>query len=170
MSFRYISIIAGVILTLGGAVALAESTPRLSHSLLTQAVSTEASPTANPSRRGRWLQDLNLSSEQKQRLKTVRSQYRDQISTNDQELRQMRQELKSLLAESASADQVRAKYRQVEASRQKVSELRFESLLAMREVLTLEQRQKFAQHMQQRQDARHEQHDRENSPVSTPES
>jgi protein CpxP len=165
MSFRHIPIIAGLLITLGGAVAVAESIPQ-SRLLLSQATAP-TSPTASP-RKQKWLQNLNLSSEQTQQLQTIRSQSRNQMSETRQQLKQSRQELMSLMAGTASDDQIRAKYRDVETAQQKLSQQRFESLLAMRNILTPEQRQKFAQQMQQRREAGPHRRNPQSTPAPTP--
>jgi Spy/CpxP family protein refolding chaperone len=54
------------------------------------------------------------------------------------------------MAGNASADEIRAKHRQVQELRQQMEEVSFESMLAMREVLTPEQRSQFARLIEQR--------------------
>jgi Spy/CpxP family protein refolding chaperone len=54
------------------------------------------------------------------------------------------------MASTASQNQIREKYRQVETLKQQVADIKFESMLAMREVLTPEQRRQFAERKQNR--------------------
>jgi Spy/CpxP family protein refolding chaperone len=54
------------------------------------------------------------------------------------------------MAGTANASEMREKYRQIIGLRQQLEEVQFESTLAMREVLTPEQRSQLAQMMQQR--------------------
>jgi Spy/CpxP family protein refolding chaperone len=96
------------------------------------------------------MQELNLTQDQQQKLKVIYSQYNDQISQRKQALRQATKEFKSLMASNASADQVRTKHQQVQGLRQQLEAVSFESMLAMREVLTPAQRSQFAQLMEQR--------------------
>ncbi|HEY9730089.1 MAG TPA: Spy/CpxP family protein refolding chaperone [Chroococcales cyanobacterium] len=98
------------------------------------------------------MQQLNLTRSQKQQLQAIQQQYREPLHEQRQKLAQAQQELSDLMAGTASQSQIREKYRQVEALRQQVGELNLDSMLAMREVMTLEQRSQFAQLMQKRKD------------------
>jgi periplasmic protein CpxP/Spy len=55
-----------------------------------------------------------------------------------------------MMAGQATASQMRDKHRQIMGLRQQLQDLQFESTLAMRELLTSEQRSQLAQLMQQR--------------------
>ncbi|MGL5061764.1 MAG: Spy/CpxP family protein refolding chaperone, partial [Microcoleus sp.] len=97
---------------------------------------------------------LNLTADQKQRMQAIRDRYKDQISQRMQAVRQARQELTTMMSSAtANATQMRDKHRQVMALQQQLEEVRFESMMAMREVLTAEQRSRLAQLMQQRRQA-----------------
>jgi periplasmic protein CpxP/Spy len=100
-------------------------------------------------KRGQWLRDLNLTPEQLKRLQAVRQQYNAQLSQKAENLKQARQEMVQLMAGTATDQQLRAKFGQIEALHQEVAKLRFDSMLAMRSLLTPEQRRQFAQKMQQ---------------------
>lgn len=109
---------------------------------------------ARPNRRpgkGNFLRELNLTPQQMQKMQAVREQYKGQIRQQNQALRQAQQTLQNLMAGTASKEQVRSQYRQVAALRQQLAELNFNSILEIREVLTPEQRRKFADLMQRRQ-------------------
>lgn len=95
------------------------------------------------------MEQLNLTSVQKQKLKAIYSQYKDRISQHKQAVRQSTQELRQLMVSTASTDEVRAKYQQVELVRHQLEAASFESMLAMREVLTPTQRSQFAQLMEE---------------------
>lgn len=142
MSLRRVSALAVLMLSLGSAVALVNP-----NSLGSQAIAqnTEGRPERG---KARLIQELNLTPDQTQRLQAIQDQYQDQISQRKQAARQARQELVDLMAGTASESQVREKYRQVEALKQQAEDTRFDSLLAMREVLTPEQRRQFAERMQ----------------------
>jgi Spy/CpxP family protein refolding chaperone len=83
-------------------------------------------------------------------MQAVRDRYKDQISQRRQAVRQARQQLETMMAGTANASQMREKYRQIIGLRQQLEQAQFESTLAMREVLTPEQRSQLAQMMQQR--------------------
>ena len=105
-----------------------------------------------PGGRGGGLFDkLNLSADQKQKMQGVRDRYKDQVSQRMQAVRQARQELETMMSSpTANASQMREKHRQIMGLRQQLEEVQFESTLAMREVLTPEQRTQLSQLMQQR--------------------
>jgi periplasmic protein CpxP/Spy len=152
LSVRSVSIVSLLALSLSGVAAIIAP-----HALLSQ---TTGSPsgTAQPDtssgsnlqgKRGKWLQELNLSPDQLKQLQAVRQQYDGQLSQKAQSLKQARQEMVQLMAGTATDQELRTKFDQIEALHQDVTKLRFESMLAMRSVLTPEQRQQFAQKMQQ---------------------
>lgn len=146
MSFRRVSVLAVLMLSLGSAVAFANQ-----NSLVPQAIAQNTEAPRRPNRgKEQLIQELNLTPQQTQQIQTIQNQSQDQISQRRQAVRQARQELFELMAGTASESQVRQKYRQVETLKQQVSEIRFDSILAMREVLTPEQRRQFAERMQNR--------------------
>ena len=65
-----------------------------------------------------------------------------------------RQEMQSLLASNADPEQLRANHQAGQNLRQELDTNRFETLLEIREVLTLEQRTQMAQLMEQRRGRR----------------
>ncbi|HEY9860196.1 MAG TPA: periplasmic heavy metal sensor, partial [Candidatus Obscuribacterales bacterium] len=77
---------------------------------------------------------------------------RQQMSQRKQALRQAKQELGNLMAGNTDENTIRAKYNQVQQLEQEMANVRFESMLKMRTVLTPAQRQQFAQLMQQRRE------------------
>lgn len=142
------SISSVLLLSLGGVVAVANS-----NSLSPQFVAQDLMG-QGPQQLGRprLMQQLDLTPEQQQQLQSVRQQYASQISQQHQALRQAQQKLADMMAGTASDSEIRNQYRQVELLRQQVGELHLESMLAMRGVLTPEQRSRFAQLMEQRRD------------------
>lgn len=146
MPFHRASVLALLMLSLGSAVAVADSNP-----LSPQQV---AQNQQMPRRQGRnkesLLQELNLSQAQMQQIQQIRAKYKNQLTQQRQGVRQARQELSTLMAGTASADQIRAKHRELVNLRRQMEETQFNSMLEMREVMTPEQRSKFAQLMQQR--------------------
>lgn len=147
MLLRRVSLWLALLLSLGGIVALVNPNlfpPQVAKGLMGQ-------PRQNRSDRG-LMQQLNLTGDQKRQLQVIQRQYREPLHEQRQKLVQAQQELSDLMAGTASPSQIREKYRQVEALRQQVGELNLSSMLAMREVMTLEQRSRFAQLMQKRKD------------------
>ena len=89
------------------------------------------------------LHQLNLSSIQKDRIKRIHHQYKQQIIRKKSNLSILEQQLSDLMVGTESVELIRAKNRQLVDLRQEIGQLRFESMLATREILTPQQRQKF---------------------------
>lgn len=149
MFARRIAMVAAAVLTLGGAIALANPSNLFSNPLA-------QGPVEQKGRRSEegWLENLNLSQEQIQKIQAIRSRYRNDLSKQRQTMQQAQKEMRELLASDASADQVREKYRQVRTLKQQHADNRFNSLLEIREVLTLEQRRQFVKRMKQQRENR----------------
>mgnify|MGYP002777078166 CR=1 FL=1 len=115
-----------------------------------------------PQRRGMgWLQDLNLSQDQMRRIQAIRQRDRSDLSRDREAVRQRQQELRSLMAGTASEDEIRRKYQEVRDIRIRLVDAQFDSMLEMRNVLNPEQRQKFAERMDRnRQNFRERMRDR----------
>lgn len=146
MVFSRAAILSICVLSLGGAVAFASQTPLFSPQTIAQNKTDQM-----PQGRGhlKLMEQLNLSPEQQQKLKDIQSKYKDTISQRKQAVRQATQELRQLMASDATADDIRTKHKQVQGLRQQLEASTFDSMLAMREVLTSEQRKRFAQLMEQ---------------------
>ena len=147
MSSRRVSALVVMIIALGGAVALADPNFLMPRGV-TQKV--EGQRRYDQGEKRGWLQELNLTPAQVQQMQAIRNRYRGQLTQQSQALRQAHQQLRNLMAGTASESQIRDQHRQVAALKQKVEDLRFESMLEMRRVLTAEQRRQFANHMQKR--------------------
>lgn len=96
-----------------------------------------------------WLRSLNLSPEQVQQIQEIRNRYRDRLTTERQAVRQAQQELKQLMASNASAEKIRQQFDQLQFLKQKLGDTRMESMLAIRNVLNAEQRQKLSEVLRQ---------------------
>ena len=97
---------------------------------------------------GRMLKQLNLSTEQLQKLKAIRDRDSAPIRDLAQQSRQANTELRDLLAGSESIDVVRAKHNQALNLQQELRKQHFERMLAMREILTPQQRSQLKEIMQ----------------------
>jgi periplasmic protein CpxP/Spy len=147
MSIRRISTIAMLMFALGSTgAAIAVPTPAEP-----QTIAQNQQPNRRGGKEGRLFEQLNLTADQKQRMQAIRDRYKDQISQRMQAVRQARQELETMMSgATANVSQMREKHRQIMGLRQQLAEIKFESTIAMREVLTAEQRSRLAQLMQQR--------------------
>ncbi|MBD1805996.1 Spy/CpxP family protein refolding chaperone [Microcoleus sp. FACHB-SPT15] len=144
MLLRRVSIWSVLLLAIGGVVALVNPKP------LTSQIEQNVMGQARPNQEGQSLvEELNLTPQQDQQLKAIQQEYKDQMAQQRQELQQAQQELSGLMAGTASQGQIRDKYREVNVLRQQKGELHLESMLAIREILTPQQRRQFARLMQQ---------------------
>ena len=153
-SLHRASIISVIFISLGSTVALAKPTVESyqeSRQIMTQ---TQTNSPSRKRRRGGLIKDLNLTSEQRQQIKQIRQQSKNKIRQKRQAMRQARNKLEELIASEASEGQVRSQYNQLKKLRQELADMQFENTFAIRDVLTLEQRQKFVQRMQQRRQRR----------------
>jgi Spy/CpxP family protein refolding chaperone len=108
----------------------------------------------NNRRQGRIIEQLNLSQEQTQELVSIREKYKPRFRSLREQMRKAHEEMRQMMTGNVSQAELRAKNEEINQLNQKIDELRFESLLEMREVLTPEQRQEFAQIMEQRREMR----------------
>ncbi len=146
MLLRRVSTVLATIIALGGISALQE--PNL---LLSQAVAQNPTNSPSPQKKpSGWLQELNLTPQQLQQIKTIRNQSKDQLAQKRQAVRQAQQELEALMAGTSSKEQVRDKYNELKRLKQELNDAQFETTLATREVLNAQQRQKFTSHMYKR--------------------
>lgn len=126
-----------VLLLLGAAAApLARAMPN-------DGLPVDGLPVVAQRRRGDLLRELNLSPQQARQIQVIRNRYQGQIEQRKRVVREAQQQLRSLMSGDASPDQLRQQFRQVQAARQELAELHFNSLLEMRAILTPEQRRKF---------------------------
>jgi periplasmic protein CpxP/Spy len=94
--------------------------------------------------------ELSLSREQIQKLQQLRKNAQGKNKQRRQNLQIAKQELNQLIQGNASADQVRQKRQQVQSLQREIADTNFEQTLAIREILTPEQRVKLQQIMSQR--------------------
>ncbi len=103
---------------------------------------------------GRMLKQLNLSTDQLQKLKVIRDRDASSIRELGQQSRQANKELRDLMAGTASSDVIRAKHNQVLNLQQELQKQHFERMLAMREILTPQQRSQLSEIMQKNRASR----------------
>lgn len=88
-------------------------------------------------------QQLNLTGEQQQKIKQIHLRYRQQVAKKKQRIDRLQQQLSDMMVGTETVELLRAKNHELNIVRQELGSLRFESMLATREILTLQQRQKF---------------------------
>jgi Spy/CpxP family protein refolding chaperone len=154
---RRIGIAVAVVLALGGTVAIAKSNSfsNQAQASYSQEIAQQQPPSEREGRpqrgergdRQNWMDKLNLTQEQRTKIEAIHAKYKDQIDQNQQAMRQGQEEMRELMMGDASADTIRQKHQALEPIMQKTGQLRFESMLEIREVLTLEQRRQFGEKM-----------------------
>ncbi len=148
MSMRRISTLALLMLTLGSATAaIAVPNP-----LPAETIAQNQRPNRPGGKEGAMFEKLNLSADQKQKMQAVRDRYKDQISQRMQAVRQARQELQTMMSGTATASQIRDKNTQISGLKKQLDDVRLESTLAMRDILTPAQRTQLAELMKQRRE------------------
>jgi periplasmic protein CpxP/Spy len=100
------------------------------------------------------VQQLNLSRDQIQRLQQLRKNAQGQNKERRQALQVAKQELTQLIQGTGSSDQIRQKRQQVQSLQREIADTNFEQTLAIREILTPEQRVKLQQIAAQRRQNR----------------
>lgn len=148
MMLRRVSVLGLALLSLGGVVAIVNPNP------LTAEITQKSGRNSMGERSDRLMQQLNLTPEQQQQLQAIRERDQGQMRQQRQALHQEKQQLMQLMAGNATEAEIRTQHNQVKALQQQLGDARFESMLAMRNVLTPEQRSRFAQLMQQRRENR----------------
>lgn len=156
MSHPSVPVTIALLLTLGGAIRekipMAIAQPLSTPACITLAQADTQLPRRSPrlARKENWLQELNLSKEQIQKIQQIRRQYQARLTQQRQAVKQAQQSLKDMMAsENASSEQIRQKFSQVQTLQQTLADTRMESMLAIRSVLNVEQRQKLTELMRQ---------------------
>lgn len=160
MSFRRISLLTLLFLSLSATSAFADAQTQVSPSetpkLTAQSFRNEpGSRQQRRERRGDMMEALDLSQAQQDELQSIRNQYQPRLMEKQQALSEAHQTLREMMIDdNASTSEIRTQHEQVQDLLQEMSNLRFESMLEMREVLTPEQREEFAQLMEERRAGR----------------
>jgi periplasmic protein CpxP/Spy len=108
--------------------------------------------TRKPSSLNKLVEQLNLTEEQRQKIATIRQKYKQPLGQLRQNLHSAQRDLAQMMAGVESVSIIRSKHQEVTQLQQKMGDLSFASMLEIREVLNLEQRQQLAQMMQFRRD------------------
>ena len=99
---------------------------------------------------GQLIQQLDLTDEQRAQIEAIQAKYADDLGPNNQNLNTAYQELRTMMIGDTPDEAIRSKHDEIRTMRQQSADLRFESMLEVRQVLTTEQRQELADLMEQR--------------------
>lgn len=112
--------------------------------LITQTIIADRSNSSvQPEQTVSLFQQLNLTEQQHKQLNKIHHQYRQQIFKKKDTIAKLQQQLSDMMVGTESVELLRQKNQELNLMRQEMSSLRFESMLATREILTPQQRQKF---------------------------
>ena len=89
------------------------------------------------------MKKLGLSAEQKEKLAELRKSQKGKSKELRESMKAARDKLEKALSTDASDSQLRAAHQEVQSAKSKLGDLRFEKILAIRSVLTPDQRKKF---------------------------
>ena len=139
------TIILSVILSLPVFASSSLSIPNSSlYSLSTESILADSSLAIIREKQSfNLFQQLNLTPEQQRQIKAIHSQYRQQIRRKKNTIAKLQQQLSDMMVGTEPVELLRAKNQQLNNLRQEIGTLRFESMLATREILTPQQREKF---------------------------
>jgi Spy/CpxP family protein refolding chaperone len=100
--------------------------------------------------RGRWLDELGVSAEQRAKIAEIKQKKRADTESRREELKRLHEELKGIMAGDGPAEKARAVHERMQTVQRELGDVNFESMLAVRELLTPEQRARFVETMQLR--------------------
>jgi protein CpxP len=135
---------------IGALVILGLTCPQLTNESVAQPFWQNPNSNCNFVGGGRLLEQLNLTESQRAEISAIQAKYASSIQANHQDLNNAYQELRSMMINNTSEQVIRSKYQDIMNMRQQNADLRFESMLEVRNVLTFEQRQELADLMDQR--------------------
>ncbi|MES2965616.1 MAG: Spy/CpxP family protein refolding chaperone [Bdellovibrionota bacterium] len=88
------------------------------------------------------MKDLNLTDEQKEKAKKIHGDHSDVKAKRDA-MKKAHDDLETAIKGTASADEVRAKFAALQKVQDEFEKARFDKIVAIREILTPEQRSKM---------------------------
>jgi len=156
LSRKISAALAALALTATGAIAIvtpmvfAQSSPNPSPSSVGKQRPDRA--TMGQNMEARIAQELSLTPDQITRAQAIRDQAKGQITPLEQQVRQAREEMKTLFASNtATESQLRQKHQQIQQLHQQIENIEFDGKLAFWQILTPEQKQKLSQLMDSRE-------------------
>jgi Spy/CpxP family protein refolding chaperone len=91
------------------------------------------------------MRELDLTDSQLVQIRSLGQKHQQEIKPLRSQLREKQKELQTMLADSTSPEQLRAKYAEIEQLRRQIAQRQFAQALAIREILTPTQRQRLAE-------------------------
>jgi protein CpxP len=101
----------------------------------------------DPIKKVKWLDDLGLDDKQKEKLREIWKSKRGIVKSLREQALAERLLLKKLMSGSSSQEEVQASYYKLRSIQSLLNEIDLQSMLAVREMLTAQQRITFVEHM-----------------------
>ncbi len=154
MNRRTVSLlaIAGLALPIIGGLTASQLSAQVGSGglLLTEGPGMSGGPHGD--RAERLFETLDLSEEQVTQIRTIREGDREAMQSLREAERAEREALHELMAGTATDAELRAQHEKLQTLDREVADLRFENMLAVRNVLTPEQRTEVSERMEQRRE------------------
>ena len=96
----------------------------------------------------RFMEKLNLTTDQRNKMTQIRNKYQPQFTSLREQIRNERNTLSQMMRDNQNEDKMRSQHQKIVSLNQQIQNLRFESMLEMRKVLTPEQREQWAKMME----------------------
>ena len=100
------------------------------------------------------MKELDLSEQQAQQLQELKKSNKPEMKSLRGEMKAIREKMQDAMAKDASESELRSLHNQKFEIRKKLSTARFEKMLAIRKILTPDQRVKFQQMMKEKRKKR----------------
>jgi|GEM_PF-1309083 len=100
-----------------------------------------------PDKVRQFMQELKLTDEQQKQITAIRNKYKNSIEQRREALKAAQEQLEKLMAGDASVYQIHAKHSELQSIWEELEKLRFNSMLEIRDVLTINQRAQMAEIM-----------------------
>ena len=151
MKFRSIYLLAALPILVGAAMPFAFAGPQ-SGNLLAQlkGEKSERWQKFKAEHHQKMIEELGLSDEQVSQIKAIREGGKANAQSKYDALKTEMEAMRALVRQSASANELRAQHDKIQTLKQTMGTERFENMLKMYEILTPEQRTKFADSMKGR--------------------
>ena len=144
-----ILLVAGVMIPVLGSVAIAQLSPQRDRLGFNRQELGDRSE--------RLIEELDLTDTQVEQIRALRQENQGEMQRLHQNLRTEREALHDLMAGEATEAELRTQHDEIQTRHREIADQRFENMLAVREVLTPEQRAELGQLMEQRRESRRDQ-------------
>jgi Spy/CpxP family protein refolding chaperone len=103
-----------------------------------------------------WLEEIDLTDEQIDQIRALRADQRDEMQALHEELWTARETMHDLMSGDATEAELRAQHEQIQILHRAVADKRFENMLAVRQIMTPEQRAELGERMEHHREFRQE--------------